>query len=126
MALNKLVMVVDDEPDILSTAKQILDVFGYSCVLVQDADKVLEAARKAKPLLILQDVIMPGLNVDKLMRELKADPALKGTPVLLFSASVNVRETAKRVGAEGFILKPFDLKQLKELLDKYARAETTG
>ena len=117
---NKLVMVVDDEPDILTTAKQILGLFGYPCVLVQEASLVVDTARKTKPMVILQDVIMPGPRVEKLVRQLRKDPDTKGIPILLFSASASIKETSKRAGADGYVRKPFDLKELREVLDRHA------
>ncbi len=121
---NKLVLVVDDEPDILTTIKQILDLFGYPSILVQEASKVVEAAKKSRPRVILQDVIMPGLHVEGLVRQLKKDPDTKGIPVILFSASASIKETSKRAGADGYVRKPFDLKELRELLDRYAAPQS--
>ena len=116
---NKLVLVADDEPDILTTIKQILDLFGYPSVLVQEASKIADTAKKSRPRVILQDVIMPGLHVEGLVHQLKKDPDTKGIPIILFSASASIKETAKRAGADGYVRKPFDLKELRELLDRY-------
>ncbi len=117
---GRLVLVADDEPDILSTAKQILDLFGYPSVLVQEAGAIFDMALERKPMVILQDMLMPGLQLQKLVQQLHAHPDTKGIPIVLFSASAAVQETVKKVGVDGFILKPFDLKQLRAMLEKYA------
>ncbi|MBS3062851.1 MAG: response regulator [Candidatus Diapherotrites archaeon] len=120
MASKKLVMIADDEPDILETAKQLLQVFGYPSVTVDDAKKIVETVRKNKPALLLQDVVMPNLDVPKLVQELRSSPETKALPVILFSAYVNIKEVCKKSGADGYIMKPFDLPELKALLAKYA------
>ena len=120
MAVNRLVMVVDDEADILTTAKQILDVFGYPSLLVREAAQVLETAGKAQPMVILQDVVMPGLHVEKLVRQLKKGALTKNIPVILFSASLTIREICRQAKADGYVLKPFDLSELRAMLEKYA------
>lgn len=101
------ILVVDDEVSILRSTELLLVDMGFDVVTASDHTKLLEIARREKPDLLLQDVRMPGLDLDRLVNSIRADGALKHLPILLFSASMDLGETAARVGAEGILDKPF-------------------
>ena len=101
------ILVVDDEVSILRSTELLLMDMGFDVVTTSDHTSVVELARREKPDLLLQDVRMPGLDLDKLVASLRAEASLKSLPILLFSASMDLGETAVRVGAEGVLDKPF-------------------
>lgn len=101
------ILVVDDEVSILRSTELLLIDLGFAVVSASDHSKLIEIARREKPDLILQDVRMPGLDLDRLVTSIRADASLKHIPILLFSASMDLGETAARVGAEGILDKPF-------------------
>lgn len=119
------ILVVDDEVSILRSTELLLEDMGFQVVTTSDHNKVVELARKEKPDLLLQDVRMPGLDLDKLVGAIRADRSLDRMPILLFSASMDLGETAQRVGAEGVLDKPF---KPNEVLDavKSALAAPVG
>lgn len=80
---------------------------GFETVTEKDPTKVVARIRAERPDVLLQDVRMPGLDLDRLMSEIRSDPAIAHTPVLLFSASMDVGDVQARVGAVGFLEKPF-------------------
>ena len=106
------VLLADDEPAILESTAAILREMGYRVVTVDRADAIFRTARAERPDLLLQDVRMPGLDLQALMTSLRADPALAKIPVLLFSASMDLEAVASRIGASQHIEKPFKPDQL--------------
>ena len=111
-AKKKKILVIDDEGDLLKLEKTRLEVSGYSVITLDSGACVLETAKSEKPDLILLDVVMPGKNGCDVCRELKADPATRGIPVIIFTAHYPEEEYLKvgsgEVGADDYILKPFE------------------
>lgn len=101
------ILVVDDEVSILRSTELLLVDMGFEVVTASDHTKLLDIARRERPDLLLQDVRMPGLDLDKLVTAIRSDPSLRNLPILLFSASMDLGETAARVGADGMLDKPF-------------------
>jgi len=83
---RKKVLVVDDELDIRVFMTTLLETSGFKPIAAEDGQQGLEAARKHKPALIIMDVMMPKESGIHLYRELKNDPELKDTPIIMVSA----------------------------------------
>lgn len=107
MELLTKILVVDDEPSILHSTGLLLADLGFETITEKDPAKVVARLRAEKPDVLLQDVRMPGLDLDRLMSEIRADSEIRHIPVLLFSASMDVGDVQTRVGAVGFLEKPF-------------------
>jgi CheY-like chemotaxis protein len=120
------IMVADDDADILESTEDVLKLAGFAVTAVCEAALILPALRKARPDLLLQDVNMPGLDLERLMREVRADPSLRGVRVLLFTASESVQETAQRLGADGFIQKPFNSDRIQQTLERFLAKPPLG
>lgn len=120
------ILVVDDEVSILRSTQLLLEDMGFEVVTTSDHTQVVELARAHRPDLLLQDVRMPGLDLDKLIASLRAEPGLKKLPVLLFSASMDLGETAQRVGAEGILDKPFKPNEVLDAVQSVLGAAPVG
>ena len=105
-------MLVDDEPAILESTRLLLLELGYEVLTLGRADLILETARRELPDLLLQDVRMPGLDIQMLVSQLRADEQTKRIPILLFSASLDLDDLAERVGASSQLEKPFKPREL--------------
>lgn len=112
------VLVVDDEPDILESTAQVLSAKGFEVETAGQAAGILPALRRFRPALLLQDINMPAFDIDRLVRDIRADAQLRDLRVLLFSASESIEETARRVGADGFVQKPFDARRIRQVLER--------
>jgi CheY-like chemotaxis protein len=82
----KTVLVVDDEADIVEVILAVLAEHDVTVLAAYDGRAALELARRARPDLVLSDVMMPGLDGRELCALIKADPDLAGTRVALMSA----------------------------------------
>ena len=108
----KLVMYVEDDPDIQMVAQMALEVVGgltlRTCASGQEAMQA--AVSGVAPDLILLDVMMPGLDGPATLAELRKIPATTATPVIFMTAKVQAAEVSyyKSIGAIGVIAKPFD------------------
>lgn len=123
---HKKILLVDDEEDILRSTKMLLSVMGYECVTVSDARKVEAVAAKEHPDLILQDLRMPTLELDRFMASLRSNPATADIPCAFFSASPTLPETAALHDATGYLTKPFREEELQDLLDRTLPARAVG
>jgi len=110
------ILVVDDEPSILRSTQLLLLDMGFEVVTCSDQSHVLDTLRKERPDLLLQDVRMPGLDLDRLVNSIRADKALAALPILLFSASMDLDEIQQRVGASGVLEKPFKPTEIVEAI----------
>jgi CheY-like chemotaxis protein len=83
---EKIVLVVDDEPDVRNYLRMILEDAGFRVVTAGDGIEALDSIRRQKPDFISLDLIMPRKSGHKLLFELKRDPELKQIPVLIVTA----------------------------------------
>ena len=105
--LGKSVLLVDDDPLILDTARRLLEHEGMSVIVYTQGFNATNFAARALPDLVLMDVNMPFLSGDSLVGLFKRHPVLKDVPVVLFSSNdeSQLRTMAANVGAVGFISK---------------------
>jgi DNA-binding response OmpR family regulator len=114
-----LVLVVDDHPDVRAYVARQLGRH-YRVVEATDGAQALERMRESVPDLVVSDLAMPGMDGLALCRAVRADPELEFVPVILLTAAA---ETESRVrgfegGADDYVTKPFEV---KELLARIAR-----
>lgn len=103
----KKVLIVDDEPMVLSSTQRLLADLGFSTATEMDPRAVVSAVRRERPDVVLQDLRMPGLDIEALLADLRADPDVGRTPVILFSAGMELDEVRTRVPVDGVLEKPF-------------------
>jgi CheY-like chemotaxis protein len=110
------ILIVDDEPDYVSTIKQHLEWNNYEAVVAVNGKDGLDKAASEKPDLILLDTSMPVMNGHETLEHLSKDPQLKGIPVIMVTAACEVDDiaTASSFGVVDYIAKPFDFTELKE------------
>jgi CheY-like chemotaxis protein len=108
----RTVLVIDDDPDILTVAELSLRTVGkLDVVTAQDGPAGLRAAAAQPPDAILLDATMPGLDGLCVLARLRESPATAGIPVVFLTARTEPEVVAalRAAGAAGVIEKPFDL-----------------
>ncbi len=109
------ILVVEDEDNIALALDWLLTHEGYRHERVATGDAALPAIRRAHPDLVLLDVMLPGASGYDICRDVRGDPALTGTRILMMTARGSALEQRRGLdlGADGFIAKPFDLGELR-------------
>ncbi len=126
-ALKKRILVVDDEPDVVTYLVTLLEDNGYETDSAADGNQAIERVRQRKPDLIALDISMPEKSGIKFYRELKQDPELSFVPVLVVTAVTGYGDdpdvfqkflsSRKQVPPpEGFIAKPIDQDEILEAI----------
>ena len=117
---QQTVLVVDDDPEIVSMVSLRLTKKGYRVITATDGNEALEAARRERPALVVLDVMMPGRNGWEVARALKQDPVTEKMKIVMLTAigeSVN-EMTSPLYGADAHIDKPFDFTHLEKTVAK--------
>lgn len=107
----RTVLLVDDDEDIRVIGEMALrDVGGLTVVMADGGERAIEAAGRARPDVILLDVMMPGMDGPTTFRRLRENEATAGIPVVFVTAKVQRQEVDRylELGAVGVIGKPFD------------------
>lgn len=110
------ILIVDDEPDCLSTIKYRLSHNNYEVVTATNGEEGLQKAQQESPDLILLDTNMPVMNGRDMLKCLRKNPALKNTPVIMVTACCEMQDIAivSSYGVSDYIAKPFDFTDLVE------------
>jgi CheY-like chemotaxis protein len=122
------VLIVDDEPDILELAKIAVESGGYSVITAISGEQALQLIPKAKPDIILLDVVLPGVSGLEVCRRLKKDPITRFIKIILFTALGTEVDMMleKNSKADGYIAKPFSNKNLLAMVNKLLNTRKGG
>jgi DNA-binding response OmpR family regulator len=122
-AARRLVLVADDDEDILQLLSFRLERAGYEIVQARNGDEALRLALELVPALAVLDVTMPGLNGFEVTRELRRNAATSATPVVLLTAKATASDVARGMaaGADDYVKKPFDARDLADRVDRLLR-----
>src|SRR4030042_1569309 len=102
------ILVVDDDLDTLKLVGMMLQRQGFNIVAAINGAQALSKVTAEKPDLILLDVMMPDIDGFEVCRRIRAEPSLKSTPILMFTAKTQVDDTAQGVqaGADEYLPNP--------------------
>lgn len=116
--MAKTIMVVDDEPDIRDSVKQVLQTKNYSVILAEDGQDFLSKLEKKIPDLVLLDIMMPGLTTKQILGRIQAEPKYAKMKIMFLTAlhmtEAEKEGLLKEKNVSGFITKPFKLANLLE------------
>ena len=109
------ILVVDDDPASRELLTKLLCAEGYDVRTAAGGIEGLTMAASVPPDLVLLDVLMPGMNGYEVCRQIRTDPLLQETPVVLITSlsDANARLRGIEAGADDFVSKPFDLSELR-------------
>lgn len=114
------VLIVDDEPHILELVRVTLDD-GRRCVVeASDGVAALATARAVRPELILLDVNLPDVSGFDVCRQLRGDPRLASTKIVMLTAAAQQDDVARGLaaGADQYLTKPFSPVRLMTLVEE--------
>lgn len=116
---SRLVLVVDDDDIIRRVVRTVLEADDFEVVEAKDGDEAIEKVSTDHPLVVVLDVMMPGLDGVEVCRRVRAD----GTKVLMLTArdDADVEQASKDAGADGFLAKPFSSVELLDKVEQLTR-----
>ena len=114
MDTKKTIMVVDDNPDIITIVKTILESKGYDVMSAYSGPELLTRLEGQKPDLIVLDIMMPQMDGLEVLTRLKGATDTSSIPVILLTAKVQYEDVlgGYKLGADYYITKPFTSTQL--------------
>lgn len=112
----KRILLIDDEKDLLQVTKTIL-MSKYEVHLAYHLEDPVTLINKIKPHLVLIDVSIPKIGGEEAVKLLKKNKETQNIPVYLFSANSDIKKIATKAGADGYLTKPFNVKELKRFID---------
>jgi CheY-like chemotaxis protein len=113
------ILVVDDDPDIRDSLREVLEDEGYEVSCVGNGREVLDFLRREgqpRPCVILLDLMMPVMDGWQFRREQKQDPSIAEIPLIVITA------TGKRpvlIDADELVMKPLELSRLFDAIERY-------
>jgi two-component system, chemotaxis family, chemotaxis protein CheY len=118
--MAKTVLIVDDSSSVRQVVSITLKQAGYDVVAAVDGADALTKLDGRKYHLVISDVNMPRLDGISLLKQLKAMPAYRFTPVLMLTteAGESKRQEGKAAGAKAWAVKPFQPEQLLDVVSK--------
>lgn len=115
MAKNKI-LVVDDEEDMARALNLRLKANGYNVVFASDSVQAFAIANQENPDLILLDIIIPGGGGFVVAERLKQSAATHRIPIIFLTGIPGGEERAYKLGASGYIMKPYQPEELMEAI----------
>jgi CheY-like chemotaxis protein len=110
------ILVVDDDPSIVTTVSEILDFEGYEVTTAANGAEALQSLEHVQPSLVLLDMRMPVLDGWGFARALR-DRGVH-LPIVVMTAAENASRWADEIGADGYVAKPFELIDLLEAVER--------
>jgi CheY-like chemotaxis protein len=126
--MNRTVLVIDDQPDIVLMVKLILELEGDEVIGAGSGEEGLAALEGAVPDAVLLDIRLPGIDGWDVLRTLRARGLLERLPVVMISAHSAPSAAGRAVaeGARAYLTKPFDADDLLATLDDLAPGRDAG
>jgi CheY-like chemotaxis protein len=114
------ILICDDEVPLRRLVAATLDGLGHTLLEADDGGRALDEIRARRPDLVVLDVMMPSYSGLEVLAEMRADPALAETKVVVLTARAQLsdREAALAAGADLFIAKPFHPHELADAVQR--------
>ena len=113
--MSKKIMVVDDEPDILTSVGQMLEMSGYEVIRATDGKECIKKLTESScnPDLIVLDIMMPEVSGWDVAAQIKENPKWNSIPIVFLTAKGDTMSIGMGgMASEDYIVKPFDIKDL--------------
>jgi DNA-binding response OmpR family regulator len=113
---QKKIMIVDDDPGIVDAVEMLLEFEGYKVASTANGSTVLHMNEELPDLLLL-DIWLSGEDGRDICKKLKSENITKNIPVIMISASRDIKDSAMAAGADDFLAKPFEMDELVKKIE---------
>jgi DNA-binding NtrC family response regulator len=118
--ITKPILVVDDDPAVLGTVADLLELEGHRVERAGNGREALEAVERRRPSLVLLDMRMPLVDGWAFAKELKARDI--DLPIIVMTAAQDASAWAEQIGAAAVLAKPFDVDNLLDTVERLRMA----
>jgi two-component system phosphate regulon response regulator PhoB len=118
MNKHKRILVLDDDPDIGTMIKMMLEYKGYDVIVSDRAESAQQIMANDNIGLVIMDMLLSGVNGTDLCIDLKKNLVTSQIPIIMISAHPNAKEICLQAGADEFISKPFDMNDILSKIDR--------
>lgn len=117
------ILLVEDYEDSLILLTTFLRLEGYGILTAMTGEDAVDVAVQRRPDLILMDIGLPGMDGLSAVWQIREHPELVETPVVIISAhdALDLREEAVGAGCKGYLVKPLDMPELKQVVKNILR-----
>lgn len=119
--MHKRILVCDDDDGILDVVQLVLEDQGYEVLTYSNSEDIVDKIDAAQPHLILLDLWMPIISGEEIAYALRKRPSTCAIPIVIFSASHDTERVWRETGADAYLLKPFDIDELEQVVADHVR-----
>ena|SRR5687767_4175085 len=118
------ILVVDDDPNSLDIVRTYLEAKGYTVATALDGKEGLMRLEEVRPVIVLLDVMMPGMDGWEVARVIKNHPDFKRVRVIMLTAKSDFADKHEglRAGADDYLVKPIRLEDLGQRVERNLKA----
>jgi sigma-B regulation protein RsbU (phosphoserine phosphatase) len=116
-----IVVVVDDDAKVIILVEKVLTRLGYRVLTTDNGKRALDWVKNERPVLLISDILQPGIDGVGLCQSIKGDPQLQDIKVILMSGvykQTSFKREMMGIAPDGFIEKPLEVQQLENLVEK--------
>jgi CheY-like chemotaxis protein len=115
------ILIVEDNETNLALSEYLLKAAGYEILAASDGPDGVRTARDSRPDLIICDLQLPGMNGYQVLEQIRADPALKDTPVIALTAfsMPNDRDHVLAAGFDCYLSKPIEPEKFRAQIEAF-------
>jgi signal transduction histidine kinase/DNA-binding response OmpR family regulator len=124
-AASSTVLVVEDDPSAVRLLREYLEPAGYEVRVAADGSAGIDVAAQLRPMAIVLDVLLPGIDGWEVLRRLKAQPLVGDVPVIMLTV-VDERDVGLALGAADYLVKPIQRDALLASVSRFAPRPTTS
>ncbi len=114
--MQQRILIIEDDADIAESLEYNFRREGFRTIVAESGEKGLRLAmdKKAVPVLIILDLMLPGMNGMELCRKLRREPSTEKIPIVMLTAKAAERDkiAGLEIGADDYVVKPFSFKEL--------------
>ena len=118
MNTPKRIAIADDDPGILDAVGMMLEMEGYEVNATLNGNTIFNDLDNRLPDVYVLDIWMSGSDGREICKKLKSEAHTKHIPVILISASNDLKRSAETAGADDFLAKPFEIDMLLSKIEK--------
>lgn len=119
------ILIIEDVPEIALALRIRLEKAGYEVITASDGEEGLEKTREGKPDLIILDLMLPKMDGYRVCRLIKFDEELEHIPIIILTVRDQKKDKTlgREVGANAYIVKPYDFQELLTTIKKLLTPE---